>query len=48
LLTIDKASSIDSDLVVRIIRDEFTDIRFQFDSFGVLAFNATPVLLIFE
>ncbi|MFT6981468.1 MAG: hypothetical protein ACJAUD_000231 [Crocinitomicaceae bacterium] len=47
-LTIDKASSIDSDLVIRIIRDELSDIRIQNDSFGVSTFDATPVLLIFE
>ena len=47
-LTIDKTSSIDSDLVIRIIRDELSVIRIQHDSFGVSTFDATPVLLIFE
>lgn len=47
-LTIDKASAIDSDLVVRIIRDELHDISIQHDAVGVSTFNATPVLLIFE
>jgi hypothetical protein len=47
-LSLDKASSLRPDLIVRIIRDEISDFQLKYDYGGECIFGTTPVLMLFS